>query len=361
MKLKMLLLFAASVSSVIVLACSEVVFPTPLPTATPAPTATPIVFPTPLPTATPFSIPSPLHTATPSAIIFPTPLPTATPAPTATPVSIPSPLPTATPSALVLPTPLPTATPAPTAAVEFPTPLPTATPAPTATPVSFPSAAFANIGDVKVVQLHHAAEDGDKYGVGFAFQSSHRDCLGRYVCLLTVEHGVVESVVDARMRKTFRARVKGFGWRVFLPKDEPIIRHNDDDLDVAVVRQWRESVPGVSVLELAPPGTKIEVNDPVRVVAIDTHLGPGLHQWSLDGVVSGISRDGARFMLTAETFDGNSGSVVLNTDMQVIGMIVGGYDRPPTKRGVVVRASDRSQAVHVDAIRQKLREWGYLP
>ena len=79
MKLKMSLLFTASVSAMIVLACSEVVFPTPLPTATPAPTATPIVFPTPLPTATPF------------AVVFPTPLPTVTPAPTATPMSVPEP------------------------------------------------------------------------------------------------------------------------------------------------------------------------------------------------------------------------------------------------------------------------------
>ena len=179
---------------------------------------------------------------------------------------------------------------------------------------------------------------------------------------MTVEHGVVESVVDVRrMEWTFRGQVLGAGWSIFLPDDGNPVRQSDDDLDIAVLRQRRSHVPGVSVLELAPPGTQIEVNDPVRVVAIDNHLSLALHQWVLDGVVSGISRDGDRFALTAETFDGNSGSVVLNADMQVIGMIFGGYESPPTDEGVVVRASARSQAIHVDAIRRKLQEWGYLP
>ena len=178
--------------------------------------------------------------------------------------------------------------------------------------------------------------------------------------MMTVEHLVGSDGSDI-LRQQFRGQVLGATWSVFLQDEKPI-RHTDGDLDIAVLRQRRSHVRDVSVLEFAPPGTRIEVNDPVRVVAIDTHLGPGLHQWSLDGVVSGISRDGAKFMLTAETFSGNSGSVVLNADMQVIGMIVGGYNSPPTtKGGVVVRASARSQAVHVDAIRRKLQEWGYLP
>ena len=178
---------------------------------------------------------------------------------------------------------------------------------------------------------------------------------------MTVEHGVVESVVDARMRKTFRAQVLGSTWSVFLHDEEPI-RHTDVDLDIAVLRQRRSHVRGVSVLELAPPGTKIEVNDPVRVVAIDTHLyrDPDPHQRVLDGVVSAFSQDGDRFMLTVESLQGNSGSVVLNADMQVIGMLWGAWPRPP-EGGVAIGSADRAIAVHVDAIRQKLQEWGYLP
>ena len=353
MKLKMLLLLAASVSAVIVVACSEVVFPTPLPTATPAPTATPIVFPTPLPTATPFSIPSPLPTATPAPIIFPTPLPTATPAPTATPVSIPSPLPTATPSALTFPTPLPTATPAPTATpVAFPTPLPTATPAPTA---------FAGIGDVRVVQVH--GQSTDEFGVGFAFKSSHENCSGEYVCFVTVEHVAGPGGEDRGKRMS--ARVVGEGWSQVYPLPS-VPLHSDDDLDLSVVMSDDFRLPGVSLLRFAPPGTPVSVNDPVRVVATDPHVRrDSPHQRVLDGVVSDLDeswRSADAFVLTAETFSGNSGAVVLNADMQVVGMIVGGYPAPPYERGggVVVGASARSIAVHVDAIRGKLCEWGYL-
>ena len=350
MKLKMLLLLAASALSVIVLACSEVVFPTPLPTATPAPTATPIVFPTPLPTATPFSIPSPLPTATPAPIIFPTPLPTATPAPTATPVSIPSPLPTSTPSALVLPTPLPTATPAPTATpVVFPTPLPTAKPAPTV---------FAGIGDVRVVLVGSEHTGPWEFGVGFAFKSSHEKCSGRFVCFLTVEHVVGPGGEDRG--EPVHGRVVGEGWTQLYPTGYPL--HSDDDLDLSVVMTYQLRLPGVSLLRFAPPGTPVSVNAPVRVVAMDPQFrfDPSPRQRVLDGVVSDIESNGDNFVLTAETFPGNSGAVVLNADMQVVGMIVGGYPSPPTEEGVVVRASARSLAVHVDAIRGKLCEWGYL-
>jgi chitinase len=71
--------------------------------------------------------PTPMPTATPAPTATPTPMPTATPAPTTTP----TPMPTATPAPTTTPIPMPTATPVPTAT---PTPQPTATPVPTATP-----------------------------------------------------------------------------------------------------------------------------------------------------------------------------------------------------------------------------------
>ena len=371
MKLKMLLLLAASALSVIVLACSEVVFPTPLPTATPAPTATPIVFPTPLPTATPFSIPSPLPTATPSAIIFPTPLPTGTPAPTATPVSIPSPLPTATPSALVFPTPLPTATPAPTATpmalpppVAFPTPLPTATPAPTATPISLTtrytpnSVPFATIDIAKVQPLLAANTD---YGTGFAFRTGSDQCEST-VCLLTTWH----LVGSPRL-------IGGYihdGSEKYAHNTERLTNgpaEADENLDIAVVRTIKGRAKGLTPFDFAPPGTPVRVGDPVRVIAIDFYGDSYGHhhadQMVLSGVVSRIVDEDVRFMIDAPLIQGNSGGVVLNARMQVIGMYVSqlkyGLGRLPDGSSRELLRS-RNMAVHVEAIRGKLCEWGYL-
>ena len=370
MKLKILLLFVASVSSVVVVACSEVVFPTPLPTATPAPTATPIVFPTPLPTATPMSIPSPPPTATPSAIIFPTPLPTATPIvfptplPTATPFSIPSPLPTATPSALVFPTPLPTATPVSLPSpVVFPTALPTATPAPTATPV--PTAtpisivtrykanapAFAGINTVKLQPLH----GGLRRGSGFAFSSQSDKCTGR-VCILTAHHvvgspGIGNFVNDASEPSATLANRLA---------ETP--NHSDAGLDIAVVRVRDDTSAGRRVkdltrFEFAPRSADVLVGDPVRVVSFDLYESGRwiAAQMVLSGVVSNIREDDVEFMIDASLIRGNSGGVVLNARMEVIGMV---RERLNIQGEPGLRS--RNVIVHVDAIRDKLCEWGYL-
>ena len=360
MKLKMLLLFAASVSSVIVLACSEVVFPTPLPTATPAPTATPIVFPTPLPTATPFSIPSPLPTATPSPIIFPTPLPTATPAPTATPVSIPSPLPTATPSALVFPTPLPTATPAPTAAaVVIPKPLPTATPAPTATPISLSRRttfygqddAFMDLTAAAVLAIRRTAS-----GVGFAFDTRSELCALRG-CILTVRH----LVGDYPLSPIYDGSSDG------IDKVALGVHKSDAELDLAVFLPIDASVAsGLTPWRIAPRGTLVEVGDPIRVVTIDFYddLRTGdlvADQMVIDGIVSRITRPGVEFMLTAPLMRGNSGGVILNTDMEVIGIVKDQLELRSPTTGRITAIPSRTRATHFEAIRAKLEEWDLLP
>ena len=369
MKPKMLLLlFTASLLSVIVVACSEVVFPTPLPTATPAPTATPIVFPTHLPTATPLR-PSPLPTSTPPAIVFPTPLPTATPAPTATPISIPSPLPTATP--VRLPTPPPTATPISLPSpVAFPTPLPTATPVlfptslPTATPVSLrirphpgPDA-FARVAEVKVMPL-----DGESgWGAAFQFKGTG-DCVDR-VCLLTVQHVVGDASGDD---------LGDWGAEIWdgsqYPPETRLVykgpKHANATLDIAVVVADFGKADGLSRLEFAAPGTEVVVGEPVRVVTFDFYEHDKTQEWHADqmvlsGIVSRVTDRDVEFMIDAPLIKGNSGGVVLNAAMRVIGMVTGqlqaGYvgnnDRDPIR--------SRNKVVHVDAIRDKLCEWGYL-
>ena len=213
---------------------------------------------------------------------------------------------------------------------------------------------------MRVVQVGSEYEGPWKLGVGFAFESSHEQCSGQFVCFVTDEHVVGVGGEDGG--EPVSGRVVGEGWSQLYPTGYPL--HSDDDLDLSVVMTYKSKLPGVSLLGFAPPGTPVGVNDPVRVVATDPHFpsGSSPRQRVLDGVVSDIERDGDNFVLTAETFDGNSGAVVLNADMQVVGMIVGGYNSPPTddEEGVVVRASARSIAVHVDAIREKLCEWGYL-
>ena len=377
MKIKMLLLFAALVSSVIVLACSEVVFPTPLPTATPAPTATPIVFPTPLPTATPF------------AVVFPTHVPTATPAPTATPspvptaspisVVFPTPLPTATPFAVVFPTHLPTATPAPTStpiavpiplptatplSVVFPTPLPTATPAPTSTPIaisrpgnrSTDSPAFLYIEAARVMPLNAR----ENWGVGFRFASNHPNCRGK-ACLIAPKHVVSEYRgfgTEVRDGSAYRKGVRLSGGA----------SDQDASLDIAVVPAGPISdVPALDGLTkwAFAPRDSVEVGDSVRVVTFDFHAkertdeGVAI-QIVLDGIVSRITKDGEEFMLTTSTLKGNSGGVVLNEDMQVIGMVKAALQYRHPFGAAPEDIPFRTYAVHVDAIRDKLCEWGYL-
>ena len=83
----------------------------------------------------------------------------------------------------------------------------------------------------------------------------------------------------------------------------------------------------------------------------------------LSGVVSRIVDEDVRFMIDAPLIQGNSGGVVLNARMEVIGMYVSqlkyGLGRLPDGSSRELLRS-RNMAVHVEAIRGKLCEWGYL-
>ena len=354
MKLKLIMATVVSLIAVAAVACTEVVFPTPLPTATPAPTATPIVFPTPLPTATPVTLPSPVAAATPPVVVFPTPLPTATPfviptaVPTATALSVvfPTPLPTATP--FVVPTAVPTATPL---SVVFPTPLPTATPISLTINARFLNPPFATIDAVKVIPLQ-----GDGSGTGFAFATSFKFCHAN-PCILTAAHvagrGGGSHLVNTITNGSFQ-RGEFLGHSVRSDERNVVTRRG---LDIAVVAVNRVSRVGdLTRFEFAVGDETVRVGEAVRVVALDIYerlgLGTVADQRVIDGIVSSINEPGIEFSITAQLLPGHSGGVVLNENMEVIGMVsdrfnVGG-------RAAAVRV------VHVDAIRGKLCEWGYL-
>lgn len=360
MKLKSLMLTATSLVAFAIVACAQsVVFPTPLPTATPAPTATPIVFPTPLPTATPFSLPSPVPTATPAVVVFPTPLPTATPitlprpaptAPTATPIVFPTPLPTATP--VVFPSPVPTATPA---VVVFPTPLPTATPISLTINARKSADPFATISGVKVVPLLGAGR-----GTGFAFASTTDQCKsGR--CILTAQH-VAGVARTGRIVKTIRGgSFHGEGlWGNVIESDP---QHTGLDIGVVYVAT-QDGAAGLTQFQFAIGDETVRVGQAVRVVALDIYdpiepfgpVGTLVDQRVIDGIVSGINEPGIEFSITGDIWRGHSGSVVLDENMRVIGMVT---------RSLNINQAGRTQgtvarAVHVDAIRGKLCEWEVL-
>ena len=357
MKLKLLLLTTASLIAFAIVACAQsVVFPTPLPTATPAPTATPIVFPTPLPTATPFSLPSPVPTATPAVVVFPTPLPTATP------ITLPSPVPTATPAVVVFPTPLPTATP-----IALPSPVPTATPAvvvfptplPTATPISLTINArnlaepFETISAAKVIPLQRKGT-----GTGFAFASPHEVCK-KSACILTAEH-VVGSTSPLYPVKTLTGGTfNSLPHFLAVSSSDP----EQNGLDIAVVRVLiHDRIPDLTRFEFAMGEETVRVGQAVRVIVLDIYTPLGrrdqvAEQRVVDGIVSSINEPGIEFSITGDLLDGHSGSVVLDENMRVIGMVTRALDiRSPAGR---IRGSV-ARAVHVDAIRGKLCEWGYL-
>lgn len=362
-------LLGASVLVIVSVACAATEYPTPLPTATPFVLPSPLPTATPAPTATPIVLPSPLPTATPQSVVYPTPLPTATPAPTATPIVIvlPSPLPTSTP--VVLPTPMPTPTPQ---SFVYPTPLPTATPVviPTALPTPTPIAPGVRWQQGAFAGLSRDPLNGvlpvqnDKYQVGTAFVIDTAKCQRPRMCLLTAGH-----VADGDWPRP----------RLWLYKRDAYLREliqlggvkRAADIDLAVAYLEEKRGPDLKMWELAPEDYKLQLGQPLRAVVIDFRRSPGgdietYEPYVLDGVVASVSPDRKTFMFSSGTIPGNSGGVVLNANMQVVGLVTHGYTLIlpaigyPDIRIRDVPSPGRTRAVHIHAIRQQLREWGLL-
>lgn len=132
------------------------------------------------------------------------------------------------------------------------------------------------------------------------------------------------------------------------PEDEEIVRH------IESLTPWK----------FAPPDS-VEVGIPVRVVTYDfleIESAPAVRPVVLSGHVSHVDPNSDEFMLYVDTIEGNSGGVVLNERMQVIGMVIEGFEFKYrySSPGVREALPSRTVAVHVDAIREKLCEWGYL-
>ena len=372
--LKMLL--GASVLLLVGIACASPEYPTPLPTAPPFVFPSPLPTATPAPTATPIVLPSPLPTATPQAVVYPTPLPTATPAPTATPIfiALPSPLPTSTP--VVLPTPLPTPTPQ---SFVFPTPLPTATPVVLPTLVATPTPISPGIrwSQGAFAGLNEAADGGvvsiwgSGPATGFAVQCN------KPVCLLTAGHVVVTRGQQPYPTlwlppRDFIDTVGAYDVALLKPSWtvhwRPSFVYERNKRDLAVI----DEVIGFNgkIWEIAPDGYKLENGQPIRAIVIDYRLNrqrdwEGIETYILDGVVASVSADESTFMITAPSIQGNSGGVVVNEKMQVVGLIMEGYTLIlPTNelhtRVGNVPAPGRTRAMHINAIRQQLREWNLL-
>ncbi len=307
----------------------------PIPTATPAPTATPVAIPSPLPTATPVSIefPTPLPTATPPAI--PTALPTATPIAIPPPLPTSTPAPTATPVVFRYPTPLPTATPAPTAtpvSIRFPTPLPTATPT---SRISFPQAApFAGVDEwikngIVAIETIYEPQHRNRQGTAWAASNSRGE-----VCLITALHvaaGYTERIQghDVPIQKTTRIvssreghRGLTFEWRSVSPND-----------DLAVLAT--ESQIRLPLWNLASSNVRINVGDRILMMGYEFIDGDPVEPYVTSGIItrapyfSNKSDGTSLIFFDADADNGTSGGVVLNTEMQVIGMVLG--NRGPGK------------------------------
>ena len=185
----------------------------------------------------------------------------------------------------------------------------------------------------------HAVAFGNRINDGFGYPSSGS-------LRLAAEAAEYDKVLDlavVRMRSETFARWDGRE----LERDDKEIAHH-----IKSLREW----------DLAPPDS-VEVGSPVRVVTYDFILDgdQGLVlPVVLPGHVSHYEPGSNRFMLYVNTINGNSGGVVLNERMQVIGMVIGGYRIIDRFTGVGVDIPSRAVAVHVDAIRVKLCEWEFL-
>ena len=331
------------------------------------PTPAPVASVTPVPTATPIAIPSPLPTATPLSIVFPTPLPTATPfvwpspLPTATPVSLefPTPLPTATPFAV--PSPLPTSTPAPTAtpvSVRFPTPLPTATPLALASE-------FQNMDEVAkkgVARIATGCEVGLRsHGTAWLVKTDKDD--GHM--LLSARHVICESRGRWGDSSTAIEWPLGGRWgpgglvlSVAAHSEEldlVLLKPNAEDFDLSQwLHKWElvdfSDEPGLGddVRHLTTRDVRKERLDPLDIVPFVS-----------DGVVSWA--DGEVLHTNTSSMGGESGGVIVNADMEAIGLIRNVYLTLPRVEGGYRRATGLTTiSTHALAIRQFLIDEGYL-
>ena len=350
----------AAVLSCLLLACSSqtVEFPTPLPTATPFVFPSPLPTVTPAPTTTPVSLefPTPLPTATPFAL--PSPLPTVTPAPTATPVSFefPTPLPTATPFAL--PSPLPTVTPAPTAtpvSFEFPTPLPTATPFVLPAHSSSSFHGLDELANRGVIRIRVGCDNAqfDRVGTAWRVRTDKDDGL----MFLSARHIVCEQY----------GRWGAVGARIYWPSEldglGAIVEADSAEHDLVLfkVDLLPARTHNLHEWDIADATNATRVGEDVRHISTraQPESNPGdIIPFVSAGVVSWV--DANRLYTDTSGIGGDSGGLVVNSEMQVIGLLRNVYPSLVLRDDRTTRAGNTTISTPATAIRQFLIEAGYL-
>ena len=160
---------------------------------------------------------------------------------------------------------------------------------------------------------------GRARGTGFAIGDP--ECR-RDLCVLTAEHLVRSGSPQLSGLVNIIPMIPGV-----YPFPSTITKKTDPELDLAFYRLDNRSRYGkVHEWELAPEGYELKVGDPVRAIAAE-HLDSGRRKpYVTDGVVSLIEYDGQRFMFSALVTRGNSGGVIVNDKMQVVGMIVQAWE-----------------------------------
>ena len=278
-------------------------------------------------------------------------------------VEFPTPLPTATPFAL--PSPLPTATPAPTAtpvSVEFPTPLPTATPfalpSPVPTTVHGPSThatAFQDLDEVARNGVALISPYGfPNLGTAWLVRTDRDD---GYM-MLSARH-----VICAKDKRSCANTVK-IEWPGSWPSGPGgvamgVVDHSEE-LDLVLLKsrvgdlsQW---------LHKWELGDAPQLGDEVRHIATRDYRGlkpvADYVPFVSAGVVGWVG--GEVLYTTASSIPGESGGLVVDSDMRAVGMITRGIlIAAPANEGDVKTAFN-TESIHINAIREFLIKAGYL-
>lgn len=135
--------------------------------------------------------------------------------------------------------------------------------------------------------------------------------------------------------------------------------------DLALLSVWDTNVTTqLHKWELADASTSVNANDDVRHITTrnlkETINDPDkTRPFVVDGVVA-WSDDAERIHTAAASMSGESGGLIVNADMEAIGLITGGYPSIRSHGDATVASAAATLSTHFAAIRQFLIDEGYL-